>query len=384
MNTRVRDQASPPRLLVAASGTGGHIFPALATAEQLPDWQIEWLGVPDRMEAKLVQDRYPLHRVAMSGWQGSPLDKLRALAQLGRSTVQVRQILRAGQFDVVLTTGGYIAAPTILAARSLGVPVLLHESNLIPGKVTRWLGKLCRVVALGMAETVDKLPGLATQVVGTPVRAEFYTPQPFPADIPIPEGDPVILVMGGSQGARGLNRMVVACAEAWLQAGAWIVHLTGSDEAQAPDSGIPAAMPTAPYIATQRLHDQHPRYWRFPFRRDVASLLQRADFAISRAGAMSLAELLATGTPAILIPYPFAAEDHQYHNALAFVQCGGGVVMRESEENLDLLRQTVLTWLAQPETVAQMAANLRSTAYPAAGKAIAHLLQEILQENSAR
>ncbi len=368
LNTGAREQASSPRLLVAASGTGGHVYPALAVAEQLPDWQIEWLGVPDRMEAKLVQDRYPLHRVAMSGWQGSPLDKLRALAQLTRSTVQVRQVLRAGQFDAVLTTGGYIAAPTILAARSLAVPVLLHESNRIPGKVTRWLGKLCRVVALGMAETVDRLPGLATQVVGTPVRAEFYTPQPFPADIPIPAGDPVILVMGGSQGARGLNRMVAACAQAWLQAGAWIVHLTGSGEAQTPEVAVPL----------------HPRYWRFPFRGDVASLLQRADFAISRAGAMSLAELLATGTPAILIPYPFAAEDHQYHNALAFVQRGGGVVMRESEENLDLLRQTVLTWLAQPETVAQMAAKLRSTAYPAAGKAIAHLLQEILREHSAR
>ncbi|MEN9222823.1 MAG: undecaprenyldiphospho-muramoylpentapeptide beta-N-acetylglucosaminyltransferase [Thermostichus sp. BF3_bins_97] len=366
MNTRLRDSASPPRLLVAASGTGGHVFPALAIAEQLPDWQIEWLGVPDRMEVKLVQERYPLHRIAMSGLQGSLLEKLRALAQLGRSTLQVRQILKAGRFDAVLTTGGYIAAPAILAARSLGVPVLLHESNLIPGKVTRGLGKLCRVVALGMAETVEKLPGLNTQVVGTPVRAEFYTPQPFPADIPIPQGDPMILVMGGSQGARGLNRMVVACAEAWLQTGAWIVHLTGETEAAALEAIAP----------------HHPRYWRFPFREDVASLLQRADFAISRSGAISLAELMATATPAVLIPYPFAAEDHQYHNALAFVRHGGGVVMRESEKNLDWLRQTVLAWLAQPETVAQMAANLKSTAYPAAGKAIAHLLQGILKDSA--
>lgn len=364
MSTRVRDRASPPRLLIAASGTGGHVFPALAIAEQLPDWQIEWLGVPDRMEAQLVQEHYRLHCVAMSGLQGSPLEKLRALAQLGRSTLQTRQILKSGQFDAVLTTGGYIAAPVILAARALGVPVVLHESNVIPGKVTRALGRWCQRVALGMAETAKYLPGVATQVVGTPVRSEFYSPQPMPADLPIPDGEPFILVMGGSQGARGLNRMVAACAEAWLQSGAWIVHLTGGVEAQAPESEIP----------------QHPRYWRFPFRADVANLLQRADFAISRAGAMSLAELLATGTPALLIPYPFAAEDHQYHNALAFVQCGGGVVMRESEENLDLLRQTVLTWLAHPQTITQMATHLKATAYPAAGKAMAHLLQEILQD----
>ncbi|MEN9202502.1 MAG: undecaprenyldiphospho-muramoylpentapeptide beta-N-acetylglucosaminyltransferase [Thermostichus sp. DG_1_6_bins_120] len=352
-----------PRLLIAASGTGGHVFPALAIAEHLPDWQIEWLGVPDRMEAKLVRERYRLHAISMSGLQGSLWDKGRAFLQLGAAIWKVRQLLQAGQFDGVLSTGGYIAAPAILAARSLGVPVLLHESNVIPGKVTRALGRWCRLVALGMAQTAQHLPGVATQVVGTPVRSEFYSPQPLPADIPIPEGDPLILVMGGSQGARGLNRMVAACAEAWLQTGAWIVHLTGHDE----EFCIP----------------QHPRYWRFPFRADVAGLLQRANFAISRAGAMSLAELLATGTPAVLIPYPFAAEDHQYHNALAFVQYGGGVVMRESEKNLDLLRQTVLSWLAHPRTVTQMATRLKATAYPAAGKVMAELLQQILQEAAA-
>lgn len=188
MKRTSRDPTSPPRLLVAASGTGGHIFPALAVVEQLPTWQIEWLGVPQRLEAKLVPDRYPLHRVAMSGWQGSPWQKLGSLVQLARATLQVRQILASGQFDVVLTTGGYIAAPTILAARSLGVPVLLHESNCLPGKVTRWLGRFCRLVALGMAETAEHLPGAVTRVVGTPVRAEFYQPQPLPADLPIPEG----------------------------------------------------------------------------------------------------------------------------------------------------------------------------------------------------
>lgn len=361
----VRKSASPPKLLIAASGTGGHVFPALAIAEQLPDWQIEWLGVPDRMEAKLVQDRYRLHSISMSGLQGSLLDKGRAFLQLGAATWKVRQLLQAGQFDGVLSTGGYIAAPAILAARSLGIPVVLHESNVIPGKVTRGLGRWCQVVALGMAETAKYLPGVATQVVGTPVRSEFYSPQPVPADIPIPEGEPLILIMGGSQGARGLNRMVTACVKDWLSAGAWIVHLTGGAEAQAAEAGIP----------------QHPRYWRFPFRADVANLLQRADFAISRAGAVSLAELLATGTPAILIPYPFAAEDHQYHNALAFVQRGGGVVLRESEENLDLLRQTVLTWLAHPQTVTQMATSLKTTAYPAASRTMARLLRALLQDS---
>ncbi|MEL6333721.1 MAG: UDP-N-acetylglucosamine--N-acetylmuramyl-(pentapeptide) pyrophosphoryl-undecaprenol N-acetylglucosamine transferase, partial [Cyanobacteria bacterium J06626_26] len=122
------------KVLIAASGTGGHIFPAIATAEKLTS-TIEWLGVPDRLETELVPKHYPLHTVRMGGVQGKlGLGTLKILAQLVQATLATRRLLKQGQFQGVFTTGGYIAAPAIIAARSLGLPAVLHESNAMPGK----------------------------------------------------------------------------------------------------------------------------------------------------------------------------------------------------------------------------------------------------------
>lgn len=313
------------RLLIAASGTGGHIFPALAVAEQLPDWQIDWLGVPERLEQTLIPDLYPLHSVPMAGIQGR-LGLAKAAWGCLRSSVIIERLLRQRQIQGIFTTGGYIAAPTILAAKWCRLPVVLHESNAIPGKVTRLLAPWCDHFLTGMT-TVSTSRGPST-LVGNPVRQMFRQHQPL--DLPIPPEVPLILVMGGSQGARGLNTLVAAAAPQWLAAGAWLVHLTGAGE----------------YERVQAIAPEHPHYLRFPFRQDVAALLQRARFAISRSGAMSLAELYATQTPAILVPYPYAAEDHQFHNAMAWP--GVATVHREAELTAAQLADLGLAWLREP------------------------------------
>ncbi len=358
--------ARPRRLLIAASGTGGHVFPALAITEHLPEWQIEWLGVPDRMEVQLVQDRFPLHTLAMSGIQGPRLQAwATAIPQLVTATLRTRQILSQGQFSGVLAMGGYISAPAILAARSLGIPVILHESNAIPGKTTQWLGRFCQLVALGTARAARPLGQIPTQVVGTPVRSQFWkdqdspsTPHPYkPLGIP---GDGVmILVIGGSQGARGLNRMILQCAPAWLEQGAWVVHLTGSRDA----------------AAVAELAPDHSRYLRQPFWEDMAGLMQRATFAISRSGAGTLAELAATHTPAILIPYPYAAEDHQYHNALTLQEIQAAEILRESEDNLERLRQLGQHWIRDPEGLARRRERLAELDPAGAGDRMAALIE---------
>ncbi|MBW3586754.1 MAG: UDP-N-acetylglucosamine--N-acetylmuramyl-(pentapeptide) pyrophosphoryl-undecaprenol N-acetylglucosamine transferase, partial [Cyanobacteria bacterium 0813] len=223
---------APLRLLVAASGTGGHLFPAIATAGQLNDCQIEWLGVPDRMETQLVSSLYPLHTIAVEGFQQRlGLGTLRILGGLAGSILQVRKLLKAGNFQGVFTTGGYIAAPAILAACSLGLPVILHESNAIPGKVTRWFSPFCTAVAIGFEAAAQHLPRAKTVVAGTPVRSQFLARQPL--NLPIPDNVPVILVMGGSQGAVAVNKLVRECAPAWFDAGAWVVHLTGNNDPDA-------------------------------------------------------------------------------------------------------------------------------------------------------
>ncbi|MDA0673727.1 MAG: UDP-N-acetylglucosamine--N-acetylmuramyl-(pentapeptide) pyrophosphoryl-undecaprenol N-acetylglucosamine transferase, partial [Cyanobacteria bacterium] len=223
--------ATPIKLLIAASGTGGHLFPAIATAEQLPDYTIEWLGVPDRLETELVPDRYPLHTVRLGGFQGRlGLGYVRLLMQVMTATLRVRSLLQKGQFQGVFTTGGYIAAPAILAARSLGLPSILHESNALPGKVTRWLSPWCSLVGLGFEAATAHIPKAKSVVVGTPVRSQFLTETPLPQMWNIPADAPVIVVVGGSQGAVAVNNLVRSAAPAWFDAGAWVIHQTGNND----------------------------------------------------------------------------------------------------------------------------------------------------------
>ncbi|MFM7711713.1 MAG: UDP-N-acetylglucosamine--N-acetylmuramyl-(pentapeptide) pyrophosphoryl-undecaprenol N-acetylglucosamine transferase, partial [Microcystis sp.] len=169
---------TPTRLLIAASGTGGHLFPALALAERLPDYEIEWLGVPDRLEQSLVPKTYPLHSIPIEGFQTRlGLKTLKILFGQLRAIWQVRSLIKKRQIAAVFTTGGYIAGPTILAARLANIPVILHESNYIPGKVTKVLGRWCDTVALGFQGTASYLPGTRTTWISTPVREQFLIPQ---------------------------------------------------------------------------------------------------------------------------------------------------------------------------------------------------------------
>ena len=349
---------APLRLLVAASGTGGHLFPAIATAGQLNDCQIEWLGVPDRMETQLVPALYPLHTIAVEGFQQRfGIGTLRILGGLAGSILQVRKLLKAGNFQGVFTTGGYIAAPAILAARSLGLPVILHESNAIPGKVTRWFSPLCTAVAIGFEAAAQHLPGAKTVVAGTPVRSQFLTRQPL--NLPIPDSVPVILVMGGSQGAVSVNQLVRQCAPAWFDAGAWVVHLTGNHD------------PDAESL-------KHEQYLSMPFYDNVASLLQRANLAISRSGASALTELAVTGVPSILIPYPHAADDHQRFNAEVFAASGAGVVFRQSELTAEVLQSKVLYLLRDSEYLAKMSQAASELAVRDSTERLASLVRELV------
>jgi UDP-N-acetylglucosamine--N-acetylmuramyl-(pentapeptide) pyrophosphoryl-undecaprenol N-acetylglucosamine transferase len=164
----------PIKLLIAASGTGGHLFPAIALAEKLSEYNIEWLGVSNRLETQLVPGTYPLNTVAVAGFQqGFSLSSIRVLWKLMTGILKVRRILKQGKFHGVFTTGGYIAGPAVIAARLLGLPVVFHESNAIPGKVTRFFGPWCNAVAIGFDVTAQYLPRSQTVCVGTPVRSQF-------------------------------------------------------------------------------------------------------------------------------------------------------------------------------------------------------------------
>jgi UDP-N-acetylglucosamine--N-acetylmuramyl-(pentapeptide) pyrophosphoryl-undecaprenol N-acetylglucosamine transferase len=349
---------SPRRLLIAASGTGGHLFPAIAVAEQLPDYEIEWLGVPDRMEAQVIPPLYRLNTIRVGGFQGKPgLNTLKILGRFIKSIGQTRKILKQGKFAGVFTTGGYISAPAIIAARSLGLPVLLHESNALPGKVTRLFAPWCSEVIVGFADAKNHLKRGHITYAGTPIRRQFHDQiGDSLADLAIPDDVPVITIVGGSQGAVAVNKIIRECAPAWIAAGAWIVHQTGDND---------------PDVASY----SHPHYIPLPFYQKIAALFQRSDLVISRAGAATLTELAMTQTPAILIPYPYAAEDHQTFNAKVFSQVGAAVLLDQKTLNADDLRDRVLALIQDPTALKIMSQQTASIAVPDSAAQVASIVR---------
>ncbi|MGK7945852.1 MAG: undecaprenyldiphospho-muramoylpentapeptide beta-N-acetylglucosaminyltransferase [Microcystaceae cyanobacterium] len=347
------------RLLIAASGTGGHLFPALGVAEQFETDNIQWLGVPNRLEQTLVPKSYPLHTVNVEGFQTRLSWKTVTVATgLVTSVFTVKKLLKQEKIDLVFTTGGYIAAPAILAARWQGIPVILHESNYIPGKVTRTFGRFCQTVALGFQGTAQYLADCQTKWVSTPVRSQFYTPQPL--DLPIPADVPLIVVVGGSQGAIAVNQLVRESVTPWLEMGAYVVHLTGDQDPEAQNFS-------------------HPHYFALPFYDNMAGLLQRANLAISRAGAGTLTELAITRTPSILIPYPYAAEDHQTYNANVFVEAGAANKVSQKDLTSEKLKEMVLNLLNSPETLEKQSDQAETLAVADSASQIKNLINASIE-----
>lgn len=319
--------AAMTRLLIAASGTGGHLFPALAVAEHLPQgWRVRWLGVPDRLETSLVPARFDLITVRAGGLQGRGLRKILQLLRLLGAAFSVQRLIRRHDIQAVFTTGGYIAAPAILGARLSGRPAVLHESNAIPGRVTRLLGRFCHTVAIGLPAAAERIAGCRPTMTGTPVRSAFLKAQSLPDWVPQGSG-PLLVVMGGSQGAVGLNQMVRPVLPGLLRRGCRVVHLTGNND---PDVG----------------QTPHERLAERPFSDEIPGLLQHADLAISRAGAGSLSELAICGTPTVLVPFPQAADQHQDANAACAAEFGGAVIVHQHPPEHDALSTTLERLLA--------------------------------------
>ena len=348
------------RLLIAASGTGGHLFPAIAVAEALPEgWQVRWLGVPDRLETQLVPESIPLTTVRAGGLQGRGLNKLIQLIRLMGAIGTVRRMIRRERIEVVLTTGGYIAAPAIVAARWCGVPAVLHEANAIPGRVTRLMGRFCRAVAVGLPVASDRIPGHRPLLTGMPVRTAFLESQPLPDWVPISDG-PLLVVIGGSQGAVGLNRMVRAVVPELLEQGCRIVHLTGRND---PEVG----------------QLQHPNLVELPFSDQIPGLLQHADLAVSRAGAGSLSELAICRTPSILVPFPQAADGHQEANAACAARTGGAVIVHQHAPEATALRDTILRLLGtDAELLQEMRTGMEKLAVQDADQRLVDLLSSLV------
>ena len=309
-------------LLVAASGTGGHIFPALAVSKELEDeWNIHWLGVNKRIDANFIPIKYNLTALDIKTPRNNNFVFFQYLRIL-MSTFKIILILKEKKINLVFTTGGYVSAPTIVASKLLGIPVIIHESNLIPGMVTKYFGFLCNYVFLGFKKTNTYLKNCKTIFTGTPLREQFYKSNSLPEWAPRGKG-PLLLVMGGSQGAQAINQIIFESLEFLIKKKFRIVHIIGESNQK----------------SFQLKNSKN--YVQKTFTNEIAALIQNCDLVISRSGAGTINELIEAEKPSILIPYPYSKKNHQEKNAMILAENGGSVLMNQNKISRESFEETI-------------------------------------------
>ncbi len=336
-------------VLVMAGGTGGHVFPALAVAERLRarGVAVTWMGTRNGLEATLVPKAgIPMEWIEVSGLRGKGLGrKLRTPLMLGRAFRQAGAILRRLQPPVVLGMGGFASGPGGMMARLLGIPLVVHEQNAIAGMTNRWLARFASQVLEAFPNTFP--PARRASAVGNPVRESIATLPPPEERWADRNGRLRLLVLGGSQGALALNQLVPralallsddARPEVWHQAGG---QLHEAAEAAYREAGMTARLT--------------------PFIEDMAEAYGWADLVLCRAGALTVAELAAAGVGAVLIPFPFAVDDHQTANARFLEQGGAALIRQQADLTAERLAATLRDLLgdrAHPLDMARAARRL--------------------------
>ncbi len=329
------------RLVIAAGGTGGHVFPALAVAQALARQGVivEWVGSNRGLEARVVRDQagFPLTELTVQGLRGRGLAGLLGLPiGLMRSLIDCWRVLARVRPGLVLVFGGYVSFPVGLAARLQGRPLWVHEQNAVMGTANRWLARLAQRVLTSFPKT-QHAPASAV-CVGNPVREALTALPPAPVR-PMGEGQPLrLLVLGGSLGARALNQalpsVVAGLQPTWPQ-GLAVWHQTGTAEeaavreAYAAQSVVPQSLRVAAFID------------------DMAAAYQWADLVVCRAGASTVAELAAVGLPAVFVPLPHAIDDHQTANAQALVEAGAALLVAQTDRLADALSVSLSSLTAQ-------------------------------------
>ncbi|MBG6242443.1 MAG: undecaprenyldiphospho-muramoylpentapeptide beta-N-acetylglucosaminyltransferase [Candidatus Symbiopectobacterium sp. Dall1.0] len=340
------------RLMVMAGGTGGHVFPGLAVAHHLmaQGWLVRWLGTAERMEADLVpKNGIEIDFIRISGLRGKGImAQLCAPLRIYRAVRQAQAIMKRYQPDVVLGMGGYVSGPGGLAAWLCGIPVVLHEQNGIAGLTNRWLSRIARKV-------LQAFPGAFpnADVVGNPVRTDVLA-LPTPDErLAGREGPIRVLVLGGSQGARVLNRTLPDVA-ARLGANVTVWHQTGKGALSEVQQAYAAA--------------GVPQHKVTEFIDDMAQAYSWADVVVCRSGALTVSEIAAAGLPALFVPFQHK-DRQQYWNALPLEQAGAAKIIEQPALSVDAVSDVLSGW--DRATLRDMAQCARSVAMPDATERVA-------------
>ena len=351
------------RFLMAGGGTGGHVMPLLAVADRLRDrgHSPYFIGTRAGFEAKLVPQRgYPLEFIDIGGFQGVGwLRKSKLLFQLPISIGQCAASIGRNHPAACFSLGGYVAAPSMAACFLRGVPVAVMEPNAVPGLVNRIAGRLTSKALVSFTEAAKFFPPGSVEITGLPVHDDFFAVQSKPSGEWL-----TILVTGGSQGSQTLNR---AARELWpmlmnssLQVR--ILHQAGKREQPSLSADFCATGLAGEITA---------------FIDDMPAAFAQADLVVCRAGAGTVSELAAAGRPALLVPFPFAADDHQTKNAEAVVRAGGGMMVHDADLNGTKLFEIIKGLAANRSQLETMAKCARALQKPGAAARAADILEEI-------
>jgi len=341
------------RCLIMAGGTGGHVFPGLAVANALraEGWDIHWLGTAERMEAQVVPKHgIPIHFIPVKGLRGKGISaRIQGAVALVKSLFSARRIIKRLQPDIVVGFGGYASGPGGVAAKSLGIPVIVHEQNAAAGMTNKLLSKLASRVLLGFDDAKEQFSGAADNVhtVGNPVRDDIWQVKPKKRESYAGARSLNMLVVGGSLGAQILNETVPETCG--VLNGLSIKHQCGKGNS---DAVAKAYESVGADMANVEVSD---------FIDNMAAAYEWADFIVCRAGALTVSEVAASGRAAIFVPLPFAVDDHQTKNAQSLVKQNAALMIAQSvlKQNLG---QAVRRWLEHPEDCLKMGALAKTCA----------------------
>jgi len=357
----------PPKVVIVGGGTGGHLFPGIAVAQEFRERygaEVTFLTTPKPVTIQILEKyQIPWEAVSSRAVKGMGLfARLRAWFGVPGHVLAARGRLKKLKPDIVLGVGGHASGPVGVAAWTLGVPLAIHEQNAIPGLTNRLLGRLSSRVFLSFPDDEGHFAPDKSRWTGNPIRTEFFEPPP-----PRPESPFTVLVMGGSQGAHHLN---VEVLEALPRLAAYrdrlrFLHLTGEADLDLVDQGYRDAGFAAEVAA---------------FNPEVAVLMAQAHLLVCRAGASTLAELAARGRAALLVPYPFAANNHQEANARFLEKAGAAALTLNKHFTGEVLADTILQFFGEPERLRNMEAASSRLAKPRAAQDIVEGCLELVKK----
>lgn len=348
--------------MIAGGGTGGHAIPALCVADSLSALgaRVEFVGSETGIERELVPKAgYPLHTLPLTGLAGGPLSRARAGALFLKAIVRCRTILKSLRPDAVLGVGGYASAPAVFAANSLKVPTFLHEQNSVPGRVNRVASRFTKEALVTFPEARNHLKDAAW--VGMPTRKAFSEVSKDEALSRLGLDPPVVLIFGGSGGALKIN---LAAAEAFRDSTPYtVVQVSGRRD--------------FPRISTNNSN-----HIILSYVEDIWDYLVAAEVVVIRAGAGSLFDTAAAGRAAIVVPFPYATGDHQFHNARYFTEKGAAELMLDSEVDASALRGRIERLLGDSGRREELARRISTLATPGAADEVAGRLLGVAEKEA--